>query len=239
MINKYEQWYNNIIEKAKNREFQIEVGEKHHIIPKSLGGSDETNNLVVLTLREHFICHVLLTKFKVGQEKYKMIWALHRMAFSEKYKITSRMYEEVRKQFVTSLKNNHPSKSEIWRKKVSEAVFLEWQNNFTRRYETSQRMKKLWSEGKLLPKKGSENGMFGKEAWNKNKKFPGTGKSGKENPSAKKYIICTPTGEQIFVECLKTFCDENNLNYACMKKVSEGKNKQHRGYTILRKGGHQ
>lgn len=81
--------------------------------------------------------------------------------------------------------------------------------------------------------------MYGKEPWNKNKKFPGTGKLGKENPSAKKFIILCPSGEKIVIECLKTFCDEKQLNYECMKKVSQGKNKQHRGYIILGKEGHQ
>lgn len=32
---------------------------------------------------------------------------------------------------------------------------------------------------------------------------------------------------------------KKQLDYGCMKKVSQGKNKQHRGYTILRKEGHQ
>lgn len=48
--------------------------ERHHILPKSIGGGDEINNLVYLTAREHFICHYLLTKmFKEGTfEWYKM-----------------------------------------------------------------------------------------------------------------------------------------------------------------------
>jgi hypothetical protein len=240
VITKYELWYNNIIKKAKKRTVEKNVVyENHHILPKCLGGSDEKDNLVSLTLREHFICHLLLPRFKKGEEKYKMIWALHRMAFTEKYKITSRLYEIIRKNFISSLKENHPSKKETWRKNVSKAVLLEWENNYERRYKTSERMKQSWLEGKLKPKFGAENGMYGIEPWNKGKKFPGTGKSGKDNPSSKKYIVLCPTGEEIMIECLKTFCDDNNLDYGCMKKVSQGKNKQHRGFTILRKEGLQ
>ena len=36
--------------------------EKHHILPKSLGGSDDPSNLVVLTGREHWVAHLLLYK---------------------------------------------------------------------------------------------------------------------------------------------------------------------------------
>ncbi len=57
----YEQIYNSLIEKRKI----IPVTgytEKHHILPKSMGGSDDPTNLVVLTGREHWVAHLLLYK---------------------------------------------------------------------------------------------------------------------------------------------------------------------------------
>lgn len=36
--------------------------EKHHIVPRSLGGTNEKTNIVTLTAREHFVCHLLLAK---------------------------------------------------------------------------------------------------------------------------------------------------------------------------------
>ena len=60
--NKYTKCYFNIISAAKARINLCEYAESHHIIPKSLGGSDDQINLVDLTAREHFICHWLLTK---------------------------------------------------------------------------------------------------------------------------------------------------------------------------------
>lgn len=54
--------------------------EKHHIIPKSLGGSNNKDNIVVLTAREHFIAHLLLTKMVSNHKDFiKMNWALHNM----------------------------------------------------------------------------------------------------------------------------------------------------------------
>ena len=73
--------YNCIISKAKNRTELSEYYEKHHILPKSLGGSNDETNLVKLTAREHFICHWLLVKMyeKGSVERKKMLFAFWRM----------------------------------------------------------------------------------------------------------------------------------------------------------------
>jgi predicted RNA-binding Zn-ribbon protein involved in translation (DUF1610 family) len=78
--NKYTRWYYAIINRSKIRTIEKEIyTERHHIIPKSLGGDNSSSNLVVLTAREHFICHWLLTKMLKGAEKQKMSYALHAM----------------------------------------------------------------------------------------------------------------------------------------------------------------
>lgn len=50
--------------------------ERHHIQPKSLGGSDEQANLLVLTPEDHFFAHLLLAKIHGGG----MWWPLMMMA---------------------------------------------------------------------------------------------------------------------------------------------------------------
>lgn len=66
----YLQTYNRIIETAKNRTQDVDTYyEKHHIIPKCLGGDDSRENLVLLTGREHFVCHLLLVKIHRGNAK--------------------------------------------------------------------------------------------------------------------------------------------------------------------------
>jgi hypothetical protein len=103
-MNKYQTWYQNITDRARDRELNGYV-ERHHIIPESLGGSDDADNLVKLTAREHFICHWLLTKIYTGEAKSKMIYALNGMKrngkCTQRYEtlITSRVYEKLKKEF--------------------------------------------------------------------------------------------------------------------------------------------
>jgi len=103
-MNKYNQWYTNITERAKNRVLETYT-ESHHIIPRSLGGGDEADNLVNLTAREHFVCHWLLVKMTAGQDHHKMLNAL-RMMRAEKQgqqryntKITARVYENIKQEY--------------------------------------------------------------------------------------------------------------------------------------------
>jgi len=75
--NKYTKWYYSLIQTAQQRPIIVGYTENHHIIPRSLGGNNSKINLVRLTAREHFVCHVLLTKMTTGNDYYKMSHALH------------------------------------------------------------------------------------------------------------------------------------------------------------------
>jgi hypothetical protein len=100
--NKYTRWYYNIVDRAKTRALKVEVySEKHHIIPKSLGGSNRKDNIVQLTGREHFICHWLLTKMTEGPDKSKMWHAFNAMSVlkpnnTDKRYINSRASEKAK-----------------------------------------------------------------------------------------------------------------------------------------------
>ena len=87
-----------------------EYGEHHHIKPRSLGGTDENENIVKLTAREHFICHWLLVKiYKKGSiERKKMLCAFWKMkqspTKSQKRYLNSRAYEKLRIEFSNTMK---------------------------------------------------------------------------------------------------------------------------------------
>jgi len=120
--NKYKRWYDSIISNAKERTLDGYV-EKHHIIPRCMGGSDDRNNLVELTAREHFICHWLLPKFaSTTFYKKKMLNALGRFlqkTTKQERVISSRQYEIARK--AVSEANSGRVYSDVSRKKISDA----------------------------------------------------------------------------------------------------------------------
>lgn len=73
--------------------------EKHHITPKSLGGSNKNENLVFLTGREHFVAHMLLAKIYGGG-----MWQAAKMMKQargdvQKRYFNSRLYEIAKKEW--------------------------------------------------------------------------------------------------------------------------------------------
>ena len=76
--NKYYFIYYNIIEQSKSRNINGYI-EKHHIIPKSLGGTNDKSNIAILSAKEHFICHRLLPKFTTGRAQLSMLRAVWRI----------------------------------------------------------------------------------------------------------------------------------------------------------------
>ena len=112
--NKYTRWYYNLINRASNRSLDG-YKEIHHIIPRSIGGKNTKDNLVALTAKEHFICHLLLLRMLTGQDKAKMVYACWQLANQEnsnqdRVKINSLTYAKLREEFSkthsTWMKNN-------------------------------------------------------------------------------------------------------------------------------------
>ncbi len=97
--NKYTKWYFNIIKTAQARIDLVDYHESHHIIPKCLGGSNDKINLVKLTAKEHFICHLLLTKMsnETGL-KFALVSMTLANSNQTRYKITSSIYEIVKRE---------------------------------------------------------------------------------------------------------------------------------------------
>jgi hypothetical protein len=122
--NKYTKWYNSIISNAQTRSLpENTYTEKHHIIPRSLGGSNEHTNLVKLTAKEHFVCHLLLTKMTTGVAKRQMCYAAWQMTLIKnrnRYTPNSRVYEILKKKLSQSYKG--VPKTEEQKRKLSESM---------------------------------------------------------------------------------------------------------------------
>src|SRR5574343_1624282 len=96
--NKYFYLYLKILSKPDTTGYT----EKHHILPRSMGGLDAKTNLIQISSRKHFLAHYLLTKCVKQKTKswYSMVKAFNMMSTSsstqQRY-INSRLYESNRK----------------------------------------------------------------------------------------------------------------------------------------------
>jgi hypothetical protein len=154
----YEKIYCQIIERSKvscrkkllkENENYIYY-ESHHIIPKCLGGSNKKENLVLLTSREHFLCHWLL--IKIYPDSKKLAHAFYRMCCMnntkrlnlDKYIPSSRMYQEAKDNWIPHLRIQMSNRvvSNVTKEKLRIA-------NLGKKYIRSEEYKKKCSLSRL------------------------------------------------------------------------------------------
>lgn len=99
--------YNNLVESRKGRVRDKEVFyEKHHIQPRSFGGSNKKDNLVYLTLKEHYIAHLLLVGiYPESPAMHTALWNMCNVTPKNnvgygRYKPSSRMYDRIRTDYM-------------------------------------------------------------------------------------------------------------------------------------------
>jgi hypothetical protein len=91
--------YHTIINRRKATPCRDQYTEKHHIIPRSLGGSDDADNLVNLTAREHFIAHRLLCEIYPQNVKLKhALWLMNEGITLNNYSPSSRTYQRLKEE---------------------------------------------------------------------------------------------------------------------------------------------
>jgi len=94
----YKRHYNLLIEKAKQRTTDLYT-ERHHIVPRCLGGTDDKDNLVALTPEEHYVAHQLLVK--MHPENKSLVYAAIMMipaSSSHTYR-SNKMYGWLRRKY--------------------------------------------------------------------------------------------------------------------------------------------
>jgi hypothetical protein len=71
----YLRCYNILVERAQDRGRPTGYYEKHHILPRCMGGKNTKDNIVYLTAKEHFLCHKFLVRIfpEVKRNWYALI----------------------------------------------------------------------------------------------------------------------------------------------------------------------
>jgi len=188
----YQRIHDAIINRARTRTL-YGYYEQHHVIPRCLGGTDDKENLVKLTAREHFIVHKLLVE--IYPTHSKLVYAYWMMSrnisnskYKREYKISSRDYEYARKLFseVSSKQQRGKTLSEEHKKKLSEAAKTrKTRIPIKHSAETKQLLSSLWKSTtrSAEDRKKISDGQRGKKR--KIVTCPHCGKSGGNNGMTK------------------------------------------------------
>lgn len=177
----YQPIYNNLIDRAAHRISEGYV-EKHHIVPRCLGGSDASANIASLTPEEHFLAHQLLVKLyptNVHLANAAMIMTIH----NTKARMNNKLFGWLRKQASqtatgipkseeTKAKMRKP-KSESHRANISKAQRANGGNGPAKHSEESKNktratMKLRPRANKVCPHCNKEGGFLSMSRWHFN-----------------------------------------------------------------------
>ena len=151
----YAKLYESLIETRRSKGIPQGYKEIHHIVPRSFGGSDDPDNLVALTAREHFVAHRLLAKMYPNSG---MVHAVYKMACSnltmQRYRVTGRVYEQLRKAHA-----HRVSTDEVAKMKKSLAAKGKKQSaeHIKARTESRKQSGKSWFSDETIVKIGEGN----------------------------------------------------------------------------------
>ena len=114
----YADHYNKLIDRARNRKMNGYT-EAHHIIPRCLGGTDDSDNIVRLTPEEHYVAHQLLVK--IYPDNYSLVFAANKMTVASRYnnRSNNKRYGWLKKKYSeacrkTRFGKNNPSYGKKW-----------------------------------------------------------------------------------------------------------------------------
>lgn len=182
----YKKTYDDLINSRKSRGLNKKklnfYTEKHHIVPRCLGGEDKRSNYVLLTYREHIIAHKLLSRIYLNNLELSsavfLMYNVGNKGRNEKdSKFTTKELEEFRKAF-----SEKARKDATGNKRCLGRVLSEETKNLQRKIQLSNKSEETRIKRRL--------GRLGK-------KQPEAGKrmSGANSPTGKS-VINLETGEE-------------------------------------------
>lgn len=166
----YQRVYGQITERSKRDDVKRRLLKKegayfehHHIIPKSQGGSNKRDNLVLLTAREHFICHWLLYKINPCPANAYAWWMMSNnngnVHHTDRVRQNSRTYEQARRVFAKAIsEQNKGRKISEEQKQILSSLKRGERNHMYGRHHTEEHKRKL-SEANS----GENNPFYGKK----------------------------------------------------------------------------
>lgn len=211
--------------------------EKHHIVPRCLGGGDCIDNIVRLPPRDHFFAHMLLCRI----HGTRGLWfALITMSSKNGksaigYKANSRTYSRARLEYSNSLIEDHPMRGvklsmerRLQISNTSPRLSGELHPMYGRKHSYETRIKMSKSSKRIG---GKDHPMYGYRHSEDARKEMSESRSGTKNPRADKteHMFTHNSGE-IFIGNRVDFCNMSGLASCDVSRLVNGKYKKSKGW---------
>jgi hypothetical protein len=236
----YKWHYDRLIETRKARILENgEYYETHHILPRSMGGSNDKTNLIKLTAREHYIAHWILWRIYRNQQMAFAFLCMNNYKSSTRLKSTfsSIGYKEAKEAQSKFMSKLHTGKviSDSHKEKIGNF----WRGKL--RLHTEETRKKISNSqlGRVLSDECKENlSVASKKSWNsvgrktrenftkteETKQKMSILRSGENNPyKGKTCKFIDPFGIEYLVRGQVKFCKEHNLNSNKISQILNSK----------------
>lgn len=181
----------------------------HHIIPKHMGGTDDSDNLVHLPIWAHAEVHKRLWEV-YGRLDDKLAY----YALSGKTDKIEELRIEISKRNFRKWMNENPIEVKKWKNNISNTLK-------GKRYLPDEHYQKV---GDML--RGIPRSEEVKQKISRAKK----GKTVAQPNQMKRYEITKPNGEVLIVKGLNQFCKDEGINASNLCAVAKGRLRQHKGY---------
>ena len=183
------------------------------------------DNEVKLSAREHFICHMLLRKMTIGEDKKKMsfaAFAVSRVRRNSKLKINSRTFDLLRRELSnarTGVPRSAETKRKISESKIGQRLSKEAIESITKGIKQRYRDRPV----SLETRKKIGNLHRGKTLSDETKNKIGAASKGRTVGGEKEWTLKDPLGNIYKIVMLSKFCKERGLPWKSISNT-EGTN---------------
>lgn len=141
----YQKIHDNIIKRSLIRTLYCYT-EKHHIIPKCMGGGNDPSNIAILTPEEHFVVHQLLVK--IYPDNAKLVFAVRMMLLSpnqENKRINNKEYGWLKKKHSEACSSSRKGENNAFygKKHSAESRRKNSESKLGKKYSDEQKKKRL------------------------------------------------------------------------------------------------
>lgn len=227
-------WYFSIIEKAESENRRrLAVGhedhvfyERHHVVPRAFGGKPGYVNTVLLTPREHMICHLLLPSMMLSDRHATLMRiAVRRLSLNNRRAIPARLYEAAKRNLgrANSERFGGVPKTAEHNRKNSEA-HKGVRNPFYGRKHTPETLEKMRSRPQ-------------RTGWNHSPEMKTRLRelALRRTPKPRSaYFLLSPEGRTYLVTNLASFCETKSLLVKRVRDILGGKQNSHQGWTATK-----